>query len=140
MRITRETDYAIRCVLYLSRRPTENVIVSEIADAMEIPTSFLPKIVQKLVKGGLLQSVKGVKGGVRLSREPEGISLFDVIEVIEGPMALNVCMVPESPCTRSRACSVRPAWHEIQDALQAQLKAYTFQGFFHKDNVDASQE
>jgi Rrf2 family protein len=140
MRITRETDYAIRCILYLSRRPTENVIVSEIADAMEIPASFLPKIVQRLVKGGLLQSVKGVKGGIRLSRDPEAISLFDVIEVIEGPLALNVCTGADHPCTRSAACTVRPAWAEIQGILEEQLKTFNFQGFFMQDKVNASQQ
>lgn len=126
MRITRETDYAVRCILYLSERPGETVAVSEISDAMAIPQSFLPKIVQKLVRGGLLESVKGVKGGISLSRRPEAITLLDVMEMTEGPLSLNVCMVHRRKCDRNDGCAVHPVWTEIQALMEKKLRACTF--------------
>src|SRR5512135_1502464 len=98
MQITRETDYAIRCVYYLAGKKSGVTMVDEISKEMNIPKSFLAKILQKLAKASLVKSYRGVKGGFELSRAPEEISLLGVIEAIQGPVAMNICALDSSLC------------------------------------------
>ncbi|MFA5354936.1 MAG: Rrf2 family transcriptional regulator, partial [Thermodesulfovibrionales bacterium] len=104
MQITRETDYAVRCVTYLVLKQDQVVMVDEIASENLIPKSFLSKILQKLVKAGIVKSYRGVKGGFQLAREPKKISLLDVVEATEGPLSLNQCVIDENRCCRSNSC------------------------------------
>ena len=136
MRITRETDYAVRCILYLAERTNEDVASSEISEAMSIPQSFLQKTVQKLVKGKLLQSLKGARGGVRLLKSPEEISLLDVVEVVQGPLAVNLCALEENKCERESSCSVHPAWVKVQGVIEDELRNYTFKKLMQSDKKD----
>ena len=127
MEITRETDYAIRCVLYLSGKREEITMIDEIASEMEVPRSFLAKILQKLARASLVKSFRGVKGGFQLARTPARISLLDVVEAIEGEVAMNVCALDQSLCGRSNACPVHPAWVEIRKDFRKVLGKYNFE-------------
>jgi Rrf2 family protein len=127
MRITRETDYAIRCVLYLSETPERVAIAGEIAEAKKIPKSFLSKILQKLVKAEIIESFRGVKGGVKLAKRPEDISLLDVITTIEGDVGINICAVNKRACNQSKKCSVHPVWVEIRRSVEEMMKRYNFE-------------
>ena len=124
MFITRETDYAIRSMRYLAANHGNTVVVAEIAKSQGIPNAFAAKILQKLVRAELVQSIKGVKGGVRLARKPSQISLLDVIEAIRGPVALNICVVDKKSCDRSEYCSVHPIWMDINQELVKRLKKH----------------
>ncbi|NOY53250.1 MAG: Rrf2 family transcriptional regulator [Deltaproteobacteria bacterium] len=136
MRITRETDYAVRCVLFLSGRPETKASVAEIAGTMEIPSSFLPKIVQKLAREKLVESSRGVGGGVHLLKKPAEISLYDVINCIEdGGVGLNDCVIKERGCHRSPFCTVHPVWLAIQEVVKEQLKSYTFDNLLHSSRA-----
>jgi len=129
MQITRETDYAIRCVYYLACKPDEVTMVDEISKEMCIPKSFLAKIVQKLAKANILQSYRGVKGGFQLSGRPEDISIYDVIEAIEGPVAMNVCAVDKKECGLSAKCKIHPIWVELRKEVEDMLKKRNFSQF-----------
>lgn len=129
MNITRETDYAVRCMLYLSKNPSSVAAVDSIASEMEVPKSFLAKILQRLAKAGLVKSMRGVKGGFQLAEKPSSISLLSVIEAIQGPMAINVCVLDKKSCSRSSFCSVHPVWIEIQDTIKKKFSEYTFSRF-----------
>jgi Rrf2 family protein len=96
--VTRETDYAVRTVLYLARERDRNANVTEIAQAMQIPKSFLAKILQRLVRHHILQSLRGVKGGFMLSKKPSEITLLAVMEAIQGPAGINVCAIDSRRC------------------------------------------
>lgn len=126
MRITRETDYAIRCVLHLSRTPDHAVLLQEIVGARSIPKSFLPKILRKLAKEKIVKSFRGAKGGTQLARRPEEITLLEVIEAIEGPVTLNDCAVDSRICTLSDTCSVHPVWKTMREDLKGLLRRHTF--------------
>ena len=126
MQITRETDYAMRCVLYLSSRTDRTVMVDEIAREMATPKSFLAKILQKLAKAEIVRSFRGVKGGFRLERKPEDISLLDVIEAIEGVVALNACAVDDTICGFSSTCAVHPVWIKLRGEFTELLKRHNF--------------
>lgn len=126
MQIKRETDYAIRCVYYLAGKETEVVMQDEISSAMGIPKSFAAKILQKLVRAGIVSSFQGVKGGFRLAVPAEEISLFDVMRVIEGPIVLNVCTENSKACDLSKACKVHPFWVQVRQQVEAVFQGITF--------------
>ncbi|MBF0506692.1 MAG: Rrf2 family transcriptional regulator [Nitrospirae bacterium] len=127
MEITRETDYAIRCVLYLCEKREEITMIDEIAREMEVPRSFLAKILQKLARASLVKSFRGVKGGFQLARPPARISLLDVVEAIEGEVAMNLCALDQALCGRSKYCPVHPAWVDIRKDFRKVLGKYNFE-------------
>jgi Rrf2 family protein len=126
MEITRETDYAIRCVLYLSGKGDSVIMADEISRAMSVPKSFLSKILQKLSKAGVVTSFRGVKGGFRLARKPKQISLLDIIEAIEGPAAMNRCALDASLCNFSGTCTVHPVWVRLRKRVEDYLRKTDF--------------
>lgn len=126
MQITRETDYALRCVLHLSESPHEITMVDEIARARAIPKSFLAKILQKLTKAKIVKSFRGVKGGFQLAKRPKEINLLDVIEAIEGTVAMNRCAIDKRMCSFSNTCSVHPVWVEMRSIVEDRLRNYSF--------------
>jgi len=90
MRIPRRVDYGLRAVIYLSvRGPEKCCSITEIAKQQEVPKKFLEKIIRDLTRCGLIKSKRGACGGYTLARPPEQISFYDVIEAIEGPIAIN---------------------------------------------------
>jgi len=129
MQITRETDYAIRCVHFLSSAKDGPLIVDRIAEHMCIPKTFLAKILQKLVKAGIVTSFRGAKGGCQLSRRPADITLLDVIEAIQGPVAMNACALDSSVCGLSNTCSDHPVWIEVRKQVENILRNKNFAEF-----------
>jgi Rrf2 family protein len=125
MLITRETDYAVRTVLYLARDRDRTANVAEVAHAMQIPKSFLAKVLQRLVRHHILTSMRGVNGGFRLARKPSEISLLTIMEAVQGPAAINVCAIDNKRCRLSATCSVHPVWVEIRQELEKRLKRQT---------------
>ena len=126
LQIKRETDYAIRCLYYLSGKEDEVVMVDEIAQEMRIPKTFLAKILQRLGKAGIVQSYVGVKGGFYLAKKPQEINLYEVITAIEGPVAMNKCTVNKKSCSLSRTCKVHPIWVAARRKIEEVLKKNTF--------------
>lgn len=126
MRLTRGADYGTRGIIYLARRPTNAVVlVGEIASAEELSESYLAKIFQDLAKEGLVRSHRGAKGGFSLARPPEQITLRQIIEAIEGPIAINRCLAPWEGCERIDTCPVYPVLARAQDQLLTVLDATT---------------
>lgn len=118
LQITRDGEYAVRAVLHLASRPKDSVsLISEIAEAQEVPRSYLSKIMQHLVKSGIVKSKRGAKGGFFLAREPEKITLRQAIEAVEGPIFLNICLIKKGECHRDDFCPVHLVWQEAQMKL-----------------------
>ncbi len=129
MQITRETDYAIRCMYYLSGKKGGVTMVDEIARETDVPYSFLAKILQKLGKASLVKSRRGVKGGFELTRPPQEISVLQVIEAIQGPVAMNICAIDEVLCDRSGTCAIHPVWIELRREVEKFLGEKKFSQF-----------
>ena len=128
MQITREGDYGIRSVLYLARQPFKKVsFVNEISEEYKIPRSFLAKILQKLVKAKIVRSYRGVKGGFSLARQAREISVLDVLEAIEGKLALNLCLVDKKKCNFSKHCPTFFLWNNVQAKVVDTLKKSNFE-------------
>ena len=127
MQLTREGDYGIRSVLFLSRQPYKKIIfVSEIAEEYKIPRSFLAKILQKLVKAKLVRSYRGVKGGFSLAKPSKDISVLDVLEALEGKLALNLCLADQKKCDFSKQCPIHHVWAAAQVKFMDVLKKANF--------------
>ena len=127
MQITRQADYAVRAVLYLTQMgPDHRAATSQIAEEQKIPPSFLAKIVSQLSVAGLLQTSRGARGGVSLARTPGEISLLEVVEAIDGPILLNDCVADHGNCVFGDTCPIQPIWCEAQSELVSKLGSTTF--------------
>lgn len=130
MQITRQADYAIRAVLYITQLGnSQRASTSQIAQEQRIPPSFLAKIISQLSIAGLLQTSRGARGGVTLARLPEEITLLDVVEAIDGPISLNECVLNKDACGFGETCPLRSLWCDAQDDLVARLKNTSFAQF-----------
>ncbi len=118
LQITRDGEYGVRALVYLAgKTPGTLTLISEIAEVQEVPKSYLSKIMQQLVRSGLVRSRRGAKGGFELARTPESITLREAIEAVEGPINLNVCLEGPGTCSRDVTCPVHPVWKEAQKKL-----------------------
>ena len=127
MQITRQADYAVRAMIYLAELgPQNRASTSQIAQEKKIPPSFLAKIVSQLSVAGLLQTSRGARGGVSLAKNPENISLLDVVEAIDGPILLNECVGNEGACSFGSTCPMKPVWCDAQKELVTRLENTTF--------------
>ncbi|MCC6502987.1 MAG: Rrf2 family transcriptional regulator [Deltaproteobacteria bacterium] len=122
LQITRDGEYAVRAILHMSAQPVGTLcLISEIAEAQEVPRSYLSKIMQHLVKAGLVKSRRGARGGFFLARRPQEITLRQAIEAIEGPIFLNICLIKKGECHRDEFCPVHQVWQEAQRKLMEVL-------------------
>jgi len=129
MQITRQADYAIRAILYLAQLgPDEKASTSQIAKEKDIPLSFLAKIIAQLSVAGLLQTMRGARGGVTLARSAKDINLLEVVEAIDGPIQINECVNDSYECSQ-HGCPMRGIWQDTQADLVNRLRNSTFDQF-----------
>lgn len=130
MQITRQADYAIRAILYLSKlNPGERAATSQIAESKKIPASFLAKIISQLSIAGLIHTSRGARGGVSLARDPSEVSVLEVVEAIDGPISFNDCTLDPHQCVFGEECPIRPLWCGTQSELVEKLRRATFSQF-----------
>jgi len=128
MQITHQADYATRAVLHLARAQNGKLIpTNEIARVQNIPSSFLAKIIAQLSIAGVLHTFRGAHGGVKLARKPQNITLLEVIEAIDGPIQLNICVENESDCSFEKNCPLQLVWCDVQQELVTKLKNTNFE-------------
>jgi Rrf2 family protein len=124
--ISRGAEYAIRAMLdvaMVENRALETT--KEVAEHQGIPKVFLPKIVQRLVQAGLLRAHRGPAGGIALSRSPKEINLRQIIEAMDGPIALNTCLLLPNECPRLSICPIHEMWQKTQQSLITTLESIT---------------
>jgi Rrf2 family protein len=115
-------EYAIRAMLHLAaENSNKNVQIVDISKKWDIPENFLRKIIPLLSKAGLVITIRGNRGGIRLGKTSDQISTLDVIEAVEGEIFLNKCLFSDDFCNRSDWCSVHEVWEEAQKKLKEVL-------------------
>ena len=121
MRLSNLADYAVVIMCAASRHcGGGRVSASELAIETGVPAPTVQKVVSKLTGAGLLRSVRGAGGGLQLARPAAAISVADIVEAVEGPIALTAC-VEGSDCAMDHNCAVKPHWPMINNALRGAL-------------------
>lgn len=120
--ITRQADYALRMVVFMAAHKDEKLTTDYIAYKANIPRSFLPRIIASLAAKKLILTYRGKSGGVKLARDPSEISVFDVIEAIDGHVIINACLVDKDVCIFTGTCKLRDFWLDLQETLVNRLK------------------
>ncbi|MFM6853472.1 MAG: SUF system Fe-S cluster assembly regulator [Sphingopyxis sp.] len=123
MRLSNLADYAVVLMSATARHCGEaRVSAAALADETGVPIATAHKLVHNLVRSGLLRSVRGQGGGVKLARPAAAISVADIVEAVEGPIALTACVeTGRHDCALEGACKVQPHWHHINGAVKGAL-------------------
>jgi len=122
-------------MLYMARQPRGRVcLVSEIAAAEDLPESYLAKIFQDLARNRLLASHRGAKGGFSLVNEPHEINLLQIIEAVEGPIAIAPCLDVREGCDRVELCEIYDALEAAQAQMLSVLKNTTLADLVAKED------
>jgi len=144
MQLTRAADYGVRVMVYLATiAQTERALLPELAEATDAPESFLSKVLQALTRADLISSRRGRFGGFAIRPKGRAASMFQVIEAVDGPICLNVCLSAERGCRRSSWCPAHPVWARAQQAMLnvlkqvsvAELAAQSTPGHSHNSNL-----
>jgi FeS assembly SUF system regulator len=126
LRLSKITDYGILVLAHLARKPmaaTHNA--REIASAVELPLPVVSKVLKVLARAGVLESRRGSKGGFALMRHPGELSVTEMIEALDGPVALTECSGSKSLCQHQGSCTVRAPLQVINTAVERTLAAIT---------------
>jgi FeS assembly SUF system regulator len=127
MRLSNLTDYAVVIMAAAARAGADaRLSATAIADETGIPLPTTQKLLQRLGQAGLFRSVRGGGGGFVLTRGPDAISLADIVEAVEGPIAMTSCSDEgRHDCALESACQVRPHWSAVNGAIRASLSGVT---------------
>lgn len=124
VRLTAKSEYGLLALIDLACRYGDGPVSARgVADRQSIPMKFLEQLLSALRKAGLVTAVRGAHGGFELSREPREISVLDVVEALEGPLAPTSC--DGAGCCRSGACAAGSVWGRATDALRGVFSGTT---------------
>ncbi|MXP26433.1 SUF system Fe-S cluster assembly regulator [Altererythrobacter indicus] len=123
MRLSSMADYAVVTMSAAARHCGHaRVSATQLAEETGLPLPTVQKLVSLLGSAGLLHSIRGVKGGLQLARPAAAISLADIVEAVEGPIALTACVESSRhECALEGSCTVRPHWPIVNEALRGAL-------------------
>jgi Rrf2 family protein len=138
LRLSKKADYALIAMKHLALNATRaearvreggagapSASAREIAEQYDIPIELLAKVLQRLVRTGLLASTQGTRGGYTLSRPPKSISVADVIQAIDGPFTVTACSTEKHDCEQYSKCNVRDPLWQIRERIVAALGTVT---------------
>ena len=118
LQISRKIDYALRAVIHLAGLPVGRIAsLQDLSSTLHLPREFLAKILKVLAARGVVRSARGAHGGYQLARPARDISFLEVIEAVEGPVQLNVCLDSMDRCDVSAGCTMHHVWKAGQDRM-----------------------
>ena len=125
LKLSRLTDYGTVVLAHLARDPTRRVSASELALATRLGEPTVRKLLKLLTRGGVVESQRGAQGGYALARTPDLISAVEIIDALEGPVALTECSGAHTTCEYERSCALNHNWPKINAAVRDALQAVT---------------
>src|SRR5687767_52960 len=127
LRLSKKADYALIAMKHLAQNTSgaPSTSAREIAEQYDIPIELTAKVLQRLVRTGLLVSTQGTRGGYTLSRPSKSISVADVIQAIDGPFTVTACSTEKHDCEQYSKCSVRDPLWQIRERIVAALGTVT---------------
>jgi Rrf2 family protein len=124
LRLSKKADYALLAVRHLAGSgPRVSVSARELAETYGIPPELLAKVLQRLVRSGLLESRQGIRGGYGLARAAADISVAEVIQAVDGPMTVTACTEQDHTCDQYDKCNIRDPLWRIKDRIVSALAA-----------------
>ncbi|MBZ2184705.1 MAG: Rrf2 family transcriptional regulator [Bryobacter sp.] len=124
LKLTKKADYSLIALRHLALSGERSSSAKEIGDTYHIPLPILSKVLQKLGKTGFLQSVQGTNGGYRLARDPNLISVLDVIRAVDGPVILTACFTHDK-CDQASSCTVKEPLRKVHEGILRLLESIT---------------
>ncbi len=129
LKLSKKADYALIALRHLAtRRGQHPCSAKEMAQAYGIPLELLAKVLQKLVKKGLLTSQHGAEGGYSLAQSPSAMTAFDVIHAIDGPLLITSCVTARGECFQAPKCTVREPLGKVNEIIMEALNSLTIAG------------
>ena len=126
LKLSKKADYGLIAVRHLAMRHLAGACsAKEIARTYGIPTELLAKILQKLVKRGLLISQQGAEGGYALARDPATVTAFEVIKAIDGPLLITSCVTAHGDCNQALTCTVKEPLGKVNEIIVKALNSVT---------------
>jgi FeS assembly SUF system regulator len=125
LRISKLTDYGTVILARLACAPERQLTASQLATLTHLSTATVSKLLKQLHRHGLVDSTRGLRGGYRLSRLPEEITAAQVLDALEGPVALTECATQPNQCGIESTCSVNRAWQKVNVAIRRTLQEIT---------------
>ena len=125
LRVTKLTDYATVVLTVLAARPGEVLSAADLAETAGLEAPTVSKLLKPLAQAGLVSSLRGARGGYRLSRGAAEITLIEIVEAMEGPLAMTECSQHDSHCGIADQCGVRANWRLINDVVADALRGVT---------------
>jgi Rrf2 family protein len=123
MQITLETDYAVRCLVYLKDHKDGVSVLGDISKGTKIPAAFLSKILQKMIKRGLVKSAKGKHGGFALAKAPNSISVYNIMQAVccSDTVMKAVCCKTKDACSFLKTCKIHVVWQDLCKTVRRDL-------------------
>ena len=126
LKLTKKADYGLMAMKHLAEHaPRGACSAKDVADAYGIPQEALAKILQRLVKAGLLHSQHGINGGYTLARDAAKISAFEVIRAIDGPLFITSCITVRGECDQTDRCTIREPLRRVNESIEQVLRRIT---------------
>jgi len=127
LRLSKKADYALIAMKHLAQKTSGGPSTSarEIAEQYDIPIELMAKVLQRLVRTGLLVSTQGTRGGYSLNRASASITVADVIQAIDGPLTVTACSTENNDCEQYSKCSIRDPLWQIRERIAAALGTVT---------------
>lgn len=127
LRVTRLTDYATVVLTVLAAQPDTVLSASDLAERAGLETPTVSKLLKPLAQAGLVEGFRGTRGGYRLARAAGEIGLIEIVEAMEGPLAITECSIHEGHCGIEDQCGVRANWRRINDVVVDALRSVTLE-------------
>jgi Rrf2 family protein len=131
--LNRDTDYAVKALLYITQKNPKRMSVSELVNALDIPRPFLRKILQILNREGVLNSFKGKGGGFVLAMPPEEILLTRLIDIFQKPVKLTECIFKEKICSDIGTCPLKKRIDTLEQHVISELESITIESLLKED-------
>ena len=126
--LRRNTDYALRIVTILAQKADKNELISSrlLAKEATVPLALACKLLQRLQREGIVQSVMGARGGFKLARQPREVTFLDVIQTIQGPIHMNRCLLGGYVCPLKNKCPLHGKMAGLEKEIREHLQSVTF--------------
>lgn len=137
MLVTKNTDYAIKALMYMAKKKKGLFSVSELAEKLKIPGPFLRRLLQILNKEGILTSYKGKGGGFELARPANKIFVTNLIKIFQGPIKFTRCIIKEGICPDVKSCVLRKEIKKIENYVSGELKSVSIGSLLNEDGKNS---